>query len=112
MGRTNDGGPGAVRLRLTPLEDRTLPASGVAASVSSGLLRITDYKAADALVLHQTPTGVTVDAIDTHQVYTGVSRVTVDVRYDDSVTNDVAGLNGTPPLPVYLSRRDPTGTKF
>ena len=48
MGRTNDGGPGAVRLRLTPLEDRTLPASGVAASLSSGLLKITDYKAVDA----------------------------------------------------------------
>ncbi|HEY1381223.1 MAG TPA: C2 family cysteine protease [Gemmataceae bacterium] len=112
MGRTNDGGPGAVRLRLTPLEDRTLPASGVAASLSSGLLRITDYKAADALVLHQTPTGVTVDATDTHQVYTGVSRVTVDVQNTDSVTNDVTGLAGTPPRSVYLSRRDPTGTKF
>src|SRR4051812_14031841 len=112
MARTNDGGPGAVRLRLTPLEDRTLPASGVAASLSSGLLQITDYKAADALVLRQTPTGVTVDATDTHQVYTGVTRVTVDVRNGDSVTNDVTGLNGTPPRPVYVGRRDPTGTRF
>src|SRR5213083_1760511 len=102
MGRTNDGGGRAARLRLTTLEDRTLPASGVAASLSSWLLRVTDYKAGDTLVLHQTPAGVTVDAIDTHQVYVGVGRVTVDVRNDDRVTNDVTGLNGTPPRSVYL----------
>src|SRR5207237_5371322 len=110
MGRTNGGGGRAVRLRLTPLEDRTLPSSGVVASLTSGILRITDYKAADALVLHQTPTGVTVDATDTHQVFVGVSRVTADVQNDDRVTNDVSALGSTPPRDVYLSRRDTTGT--
>jgi hypothetical protein len=112
MGCKRDGGRPAFRLRLTPLEDRTLPTSGVVASLSSGILRVTDYKAADALILHQTPTGVTVDATDTHQVFTAVSRVTVDVQNDDRVTNDVSGLAGTAPRDVYLSRRDVTGTKF
>ncbi len=112
MGRTNDGGPGAARLRLTPLEDRTLPASGISASLSSGVLRAIDYKAGDAVILHQTPTGVTVDATDTHLVFTGVTRVALDVRNDDVVTNDVTGLAGAPPRSVYLSRRSPAGTTF
>src|SRR5947209_11839733 len=112
MGLTRNGGRRAVRLRLTPLEDRTLPTSGVVASLSSGVLRLTDYKAADALVLHQTPSGVTVTATDTNQTYTGVTRMTVDVRNDDRVTNDVTGLGTTLPRQVYLSRRDPTGTSF
>ena len=91
MARKHVGGARAARLGLTRLEDRTLPASGVAASLSSGILRINDYKPADSLVIRQTPTGVTVDAIDTHLVYTGVTRVIVDVVNDDRVTNDVSG---------------------
>lgn len=112
MGRKHVGGARAVRLGLTPLEDRTLPATGVSAVLSNGVLSVADYKAADTLVLHQTPTGVTVDSTDTHQSFTAVSRVVVDVVYDDHVTNDVSGLNGTPARSVYLSRRDPTGATF
>src|SRR5947199_5650667 len=112
MGRKHVGGPRAVRLGLTPLEDRTLPASGVAASLSGGILRVNDYKAADSLFIRQTPTGITLDATDTHQVYTGVTRVIADVVNDDRVTNDVSGLGSTSPREVYLSRRDPTGARF
>jgi hypothetical protein len=84
----------------------------VAASLSGGILRITDYKAADSLVLRQTPSGVSITATDTNQVYTAVTRVTLDVQNTDTVTNDVSGLGTTPPREVYLSRRDTTGTKF
>src|SRR5262249_50758329 len=83
-----------------------------ATSLSSGILRITDYKSADTLVLHQTPSGVNVDSSDTHQSFTAVSRVMVDVRNDDTVTNDVSGIGSASIRDVYLSRRDPTGAKF
>jgi hypothetical protein len=112
MGLNGDGGRRAVRLRLTPLEDRTLPASAVVASLNAGILRISDYQAADALVLRQSPTAVTVDATNTHLVYAGVNRMTLDVRYDDRVTNDVTALGGVPTRAVYLNRRDPTGRTF
>jgi hypothetical protein len=112
MARKNCGGPAATRLRLTSLEDRTLPASGVSASLSGGVLNINDYKAADTLIIRQTPTGVTLDAADTHQVYTGVTRIVADVVNDDTVTNDISGLNGAAARSVYLSRRNATGTAF
>jgi hypothetical protein len=112
MSRKNGGGGRAVRLRLTPLEDRTLPAGSLATSLSSGILRITDYKSADTLVVRQTPTGVAVDSTDTHQSFDAVSRVMMDVRNDDTVTNNVSSLGTTRPREVYLSRRDTTGTKF
>ncbi len=112
MGRKRDGGRQAPCLRLTPLEDRTLPTSGVTASLSGGILRVTDRAAADTLVLQQTPTGITVTATDTNQVYTGVTQVMADVQNTDTVTNNVSGLNGTSPRSVYLSRRDPTGATF
>jgi Calpain family cysteine protease len=112
MARKHDGAARAVRLGLTPLEDRTLPASGVAASLTNGVLSVADYKAADTLVIRQTPTGVSLDSADTHQAFSAVTRVVVDVVYDDHVTNDVSGLSGTPARPVYLSRRDLTGATF
>ena len=107
MGRKRDGGRPAACLRLTPLEDRTLPTSGVTASLSGGILRVTDRAAADTLVLHQTPAGITVTATDTNQAYTGVTQVMADVQNTDTVTNDVSGLNGTSPRSVYLSRATP-----
>jgi hypothetical protein len=112
MGRQQVGGRRAVCLRLTPLEDRTLPTSGVAATLSGGVLGIVDYKASDTLIIRQTPTGVTVTATDTNLTFTSVTRVTADVQNADVVTNDVSGLNGAAARAVYLSRRDPTGTKF
>src|SRR4051794_27644317 len=108
MGQNRDRGRRAPSLRLTPLEDRTLPASGVSAGLSNGILRLTDYKAADMLVVHQTPTGVAVTAIDTNLSYTAVTRVMLDVQNDDTVTNDVSGLGTGAPREVYLNRRDPT----
>ena len=112
MGRQRDGGRQAICLRLTPLEDRTLPASSVTASLSGGILRVVDRAAGDTLVLHQTPTGITVTATDTNQSYPAVTQVMADVQNTDTVTNDVSGLGTTAPRSVYLSRRDPTGTTF
>jgi hypothetical protein len=112
MGRQRDGGRRAVSLRLTPLEDRTLPTSGVTASLSGGILRITDRAAADTLVVQQTPTGVTVTATGVNQAFTAVNQIMADVQNTDTVTNDVSGLSGTSARSLYLSRRDPTGATF
>jgi hypothetical protein len=94
------------------LEDRTLPTSGITASLTGGILRITDYKNADTVVVHQLPTGVNVTATDTNLNYTSVNQITLDVRFDDTVTNNTSGLGSTPPRSVYLSRRDTTGAHF
>ena len=96
MARTPSRNGEAVRPQLTPLEDRSLPASGIISSLNSGILRVTDWKASDTVVLKQTAAGVTIDAIDTHLTYVGVNRIIVDVQYSDSVTNDTSGLSGSP----------------
>jgi hypothetical protein len=100
------------RLILTRLEDRTTPTAGLSVSLSGGILRITDYLAADAIAVHQSTTGVTLDAAGDHLSYAGVTRVMLDVQNNAKVTNDVTGLNGKAAREVYLSRRDSTGAKF
>jgi hypothetical protein len=100
------------RLLLTPLEDRAVPTAGLSTSVSGGVLRVTDWRAGDALVVHQTTAGVTLDAGTDHQTFSAVSRVLLDVQNTDTVTNDVSALHGAAAREVYLSRRDSTGTKF
>src|SRR5258708_1604095 len=112
MGRSRNEGRRAIRLRLTPLEDRTLPASGIVASLSSGILRITDRMPTDAVIVHQTPAGVPVPATDTNLSYQVVTRVTMDVQNNDTVTNDVSALGTTSAREVYLNRRDATGRTF
>ncbi len=100
------------RLLLTPLEDRTAPAAGLAVSFSGGILRVTDWRPGDAVAVHQTTGGVTLDSGAGSQSFAGVSRVLLDVQSDARVTNDVSGLTGVSPRSVYLSRRDPTGKTF
>jgi hypothetical protein len=101
-----------LRLLLTSLEDRSLPTAGLSESLAGGVLKVTDWRAADTITIHQTTTGVTVDAGTDEQSFAGVNRVNLDVQYDASVTNDVSGLKGAGAREVYLARRDPTGTKF
>jgi hypothetical protein len=99
-------------LLLTPLEDRSVPSAGLSTSISGGILRVTDWRAGDALAVHQTAAGITLDAGADHQSFTAVSRVMLDVQYTDTVTNDVSALNGAAAREVYVSRRDASGTKF
>jgi hypothetical protein len=98
---------------LTPLEDRTLPATGLSVSLGSdGILRVADWRAGDSVAVHQTVASVVLDATGYEQTFTGVTRVFVDVQSDASVLNDTAGLGGAAARQVYLTRRDPTGTKI
>jgi hypothetical protein len=97
---------------LTPLEDRSLPSAGLSTTVSGGILRVTDWRAGEAITVHQTPAGVTLDAGPDHQTFSAISRVMLDVQYTDTVTNDVSGLHGAAAREVYVSRRDATGTHF
>src|SRR5581483_12027696 len=103
MARTSGGMPPGTQLRLTHLEDRALPATAVNATLTAGILRLTDWKAGDA---------VTVDAAGTQQVFVGVGRVWVDVQSDARVTNDTAGLGTVAARPVQVARRDSTGRQF
>jgi hypothetical protein len=100
------------RLLLTPLEDRSVPTTGLSTSLSGGILRITDWQAADAIVVHQTTAGITLNVGANQQSFTAVSRVMLDIQNTDIVTNDVSSLKGTAAREVYVSRRDATGTKF
>jgi hypothetical protein len=100
------------RLLLTPLEDRTVPTAGLTTSLSNSILRVTDYLAADTIIVHQTASGITLNAAGTQQSFTAVSRVMLDVRNGDTVTNDVSGLGSASPREVYLSRRDASGAHF
>src|SRR5581483_9657791 len=110
MGRAQDRRGRAVRLRLTPLEDRTAPASGVVAAMSGTDLRVVDWMQGDTLAVHQTPSGVTLDATDTHLAYVGVGRVVLDVQSATVVTNDTSGLGTAPGRAVYMTRRTPSGS--
>jgi hypothetical protein len=101
-----------VRLVVTPLEDRTVPAVGLSESFVGGVLRVTDWRATDAIVVHQTVAGITVDAGNDSQTFTAVSRVLLDVQNNVRVTNEVSGLNGVAAREIYVSRRDATGTTF
>jgi hypothetical protein len=103
---------GHARPLLTLLEDRTVPTAGLSVNFSGGILRVTDYRAADTIAVHQTASGVVLDAAGDHQVYSAVARVLLDVQSDARVTNDVAGLNGAKAREVYLSRRDASGARF
>ena len=100
------------RLLLTPLEDRAVPTTGLSESLSGGVLRITDWRANDTIVVHQSTSGVTVNAGSDQETFSAVGRVMLDVQNTDTVTNDVSGLKGTAAREVYVSRRDTTGTKF
>src|SRR5205823_3012646 len=62
---------------LTLLEDRSLPTAGLAVNLSGGILRVTDYHAADTIAVHQTASGIVLDAAGDHQTYAGVSRVLI-----------------------------------
>src|SRR3954447_23799970 len=92
----------SARLLLTPLEDRTAPAAGLAVTVGGGVLRVTDWRRGDAVAVHQMTSGVTLDAAGDHQTFAGVTRVLLDVQSDARVTNDVTGLAGTTPREGYL----------
>lgn len=100
------------RLLLTPLEDRLAPVAGLTVSLSGGILRITDYRVSDTVLVHQTQAGINLDAAGDHQVYAGVTRVILDVQGDALVTNDVSGLGGAAARSVYLSRRNANGVGF
>src|SRR5688500_10630752 len=71
------------KLELLPLEDRTLPAAGVAASLRGGVLTVTGTEGADTVVVRQTDRGVTVDANGQKLAFANVGRVTVDGRGGD-----------------------------
>ena len=98
-------------LRLTRLEDRTVPA-GASLSLTGGVLRVTDWTPADTVAIHQTAAGVTVTAAGAQQAFTAVSRVWVDVQNTDTVVNDTAGLGGASARQVTVARRNATGTAF
>ena len=100
------------RLLLTHLEDRAVPATGLSTSLSAGVLRVTDWQAGDTVVVHQTASGVTLNAGAAQQTFTTVSRVLLDVQNTDVVTNDVSGLKGATAREVYVSRRNAAGTAF
>ncbi|HEY1379779.1 MAG TPA: calcium-binding protein, partial [Gemmataceae bacterium] len=69
------------RLRVEPLEDRSLPASGVSTTLSRGVLSVTGTDKADIIVVRQTAAhAVTVSANGVIKSYTGVNRVAVDGR--------------------------------
>lgn len=71
------------KLTILPLEDRTLPAASVAASLRSGVLTVTGSESADTIVVRQSDRGVTVDANGKKTSFTGVSRVEIDGRGGD-----------------------------
>ncbi|MFO0810167.1 MAG: hypothetical protein U0746_16220 [Gemmataceae bacterium] len=71
------------RLEILPLEDRTLPAAGVTASLRSGVLTVTGTEAADTIVVRQTDRAVTVDANGQKLNFAGVSQVSIDGRGGD-----------------------------
>jgi hypothetical protein len=97
---------------LTPLEDRTLPATGLSVSLTGGVLRVNDWRAGDTIVVRQTASGVVLSAAGEQQTYGAVTRVILDVQSDALVTNDVSGLSGAAARSVYLSRRNATGGGF
>jgi hypothetical protein len=101
-----------IRLLLTALEERSLPTAGLSESLANGVLRVTDYRAGDAVAVHQTISGVTVDAGSDHQSFAAVNCVILDVQNGARVTNDVSGLHGAAAREVYLSRRDTSGAHF
>lgn len=112
MSRTPSRNGVTARLLVTALEGRSLPASGIISSLNNGLLRITDWKPSDHVVVKQSASNVTIEAIDTHLVFVGVNRIIADVQYSDTITNDTGAMGGTPARSVYLSRRDSQGTGF
>src|SRR5947209_5154164 len=101
-----------IRLLLTSLEDRSLPTAGLSESLAGGVLRVTDWRPGDAIIVHQTVNGITLDAGSDHQTFSAVNRVLLDVQNDARVTNDVSGLGGASAREVYVSRREPSGTTF
>src|SRR5947209_7472118 len=109
MDRKPSPGVKCLPLRLVTLEECTLPATGLTAGVSGGVLRVTDWRAGDTLILRQTASTVAVDAAGEQRVFAGVRQVSVDVQSDARVSNDTGGLSGTAARPVYLARRDATG---
>ncbi len=70
-------------LEVLPLEDRTLPAAGVTASLRSGVLTVTGSESADTVVVRQTNRGVTVDANGKKLNFGTVARVEIDGRGGD-----------------------------
>jgi hypothetical protein len=81
-------------------------------AVSGVVLRVTDWRAGDAVAVHQTPGGVTLAAAGTTQAFADIARVWVDVQADARVTNDTAGLGTTAARLVQVARRDVTGSRF
>jgi hypothetical protein len=100
------------RLRLTRLEDRTLPAGGLTAVVTAGVLRVTDWQAGEVIAVHQAAAAVSVESAGVTQVFVGSSRVWLDVQWDARVVNDAAGPGGAAARPVQVARRDATGARF
>src|SRR5438105_3101878 len=72
------------RLQVETLEDRSLPATGVTASLSGGVLSVTGTDAADTIVVRQTAAhAVTVSANGVTKSYAGVNLIAVDGRGGD-----------------------------
>jgi hypothetical protein len=90
------------RLQVEPLEDRSLPSSGITSTLQNGVLTIVGTDAADTIVIRQTPQGVTVNG---QRSFANVARVVVDGRGgNDRIYVDTSGITGTgrAPISAYL----------
>ncbi len=87
------------RLQVEALEDRSLPATGVTASLGAGTLTVSGTDAADTIVVRQTTQGVTLSANGRQSSYANVARVVVNGRGGDDriyVDTSAAGTGRAP----------------
>jgi hypothetical protein len=94
------------RLRVEPLEDRSLPSAGVAANLRNGVLSVIDTNRSDTIVVRQTGAhAVTLDAGGRRLVFVGVQGVSVNGRGgNDYIAMDTraAQAAGAAPLGATL----------
>src|SRR5262249_29652464 len=95
------------RLKGEALEDRSLPATGVFATLRSGVLTVTGREFADTIVVRQPKPGMVVlDANGERSVYVGVTRAVVNGRGgDDKIYMDTGAADdaGFAALPAQLN---------
>jgi hypothetical protein len=103
------------RLQVESLEDRSLPASGVTASLSSaGVLAVIDAVKADTIIVRQTAAhAVTVTASGTNKTFTGVNSVSVDGSGgSDRITMNTSATDNKHIAPINATLRGDAGNNI
>lgn len=98
------------RLNLERLEDRSVPAAGVAVGFTAGTLKVTDWNPTDTVVVRQSPGSVTIDAAGGRQNFSNVQHISLDIQANTRLTLNDDWMSGKTPRDVYVFRRGATTT--